>query len=88
MMQQTSLFSYAVIISEPLQLSRRQKAVYEAIKVLGLVSDRKISQFLGWPINTVTPRRGELAKIGVIEKCGTDWDAATNRPVILWGVLR
>ena len=87
-MQQTSLFSYAAIVSEPEQLNERQKKVYEAIKVLGLVSDKKIAQFLGWPINTVTPRRGELAKMGAIEKYGTDWDAATNRPVILWGVLR
>ena len=87
-MQQTSLFSYAQLISEPQTLSTKQRKVFEAIRILGITTDRKLAMFLHWPINTVTPRRGELAKLGVIEKCGTEWDTATNRPVILWGVLR
>ena len=88
MMQQTTLYSYAMIISEPVELGRKQKQVYNAIKVLGTTTDRQLSKFLNWSINTVTPRRGELAKLGIIEKCGTTWDEVTNRPVIKWGALR
>jgi hypothetical protein len=88
MIQQTSLYSYAMLVSEPQELSRRQTAVYEAIKILGTTTDKRISQFLHWPINTVTPRRGELVKLGVVQKCGATMNEATNRPEIIWGVLK
>jgi hypothetical protein len=77
-----------MLINDPVELSKKQKLVYDAIKFLGVTSDKKISQFLHWPINTVTPRRGELVKLGLLTKCGTDLDQVTKRPVLLWGVLR
>ena len=77
-----------MLISEPIELGQRQKKVLDTIKHLGITTDKMISKFLNWPINTVTPRRGELAKMGYIQKCGTTLDKTTNRPVILWGQLK
>lgn len=88
MMQQTSLYAYAQIISASLELATKQKMVYEAIRINGPTTDKVISAFLNWPINTVTPRRGELVKLGVIDKCGCIMNEQTHRPELLWGVLR
>lgn len=44
--------------------------VFEAIRVLGVCNDRQISEFLNWPINRVTPRRGELETEGKIVSDG------------------
>ena len=44
--------------------------VLDAIKKLGWCCDRQIAEFLDWPINRVTPRRGELFTAGKIENFG------------------
>lgn len=88
MMQQTSLYAYAQLIWEPLELADRQKKVYAVIRNYDAITDRQISMILNWPINTVTPRRGELVKLGVIQKCGCTLNEKTHRPELLWGVLR
>lgn len=62
---QTSYQAY----KEPGKDQCRDK-VFEAIKRLGTCNDRQISEFLKWPINRVTPRRGELETEGKVESAG------------------
>lgn len=47
-------------------INDKQKQVLNAIAKLQPCSDLGISEFLGWPINRITPRRGELEKLGLI----------------------
>jgi len=59
----TSLEAYESIKPE---LTKKQKVVLNAIKILQPCTDLEISNHLGWAINRVTPRRGELEKAGLI----------------------
>jgi len=55
-------------------LSRRQARVLEVIDHFAVsgapASDLDIADVLRWPINCVTPRRGELVKLGLVEDAG------------------
>ena len=51
-------------------LGDKQRVVYEAIKVLGRATDLEIANYLGKPINTITNRRGELLKYGMVAQEG------------------
>lgn len=43
----------------------RQKMVYDAL-LAGHANDQMLSRLTGLPINCVTPRRGELEKLGLV----------------------
>lgn len=60
----TSQEAYAKIHDE---LGAKQQIVFEAIKELGTATNEAISEYLNWPINTVTPRVTELKKFGLID---------------------
>ena len=47
-------------------ISQSQRVVLEAIIELGATTDFEIAQHLNKPINSITPRRGELAKLHLI----------------------
>lgn len=79
-MQQTSLFAYQEIKHS---LGDRQKAVYEALKMKDM-TDQELATWLSWPINTVTPRRGELVKMGLIRKAGIKQQ--NGRPATIWEI--
>jgi hypothetical protein len=66
LMQQTSLFAYHNFVKP--NLSDRQKEVYEAIRLYphDNFTDKEISRWMNWDINRITPRRGELLKMGLI----------------------
>lgn len=49
---------------------RCREIVLQAIKQLGVCNDKQIAEYLKWPINRVTPRRGELETAGKIEGAG------------------
>jgi len=53
---------------------------------MGSASDKELSFALGWPINTITPRRGELEDMGLIECVGEQFDDKTQRHEIVWSV--
>lgn len=53
------------------RLNRLQAEVLNYIAQKGCVTDRDIVRGLGWEINRVTPRRGELVKMGLIEAAGS-----------------
>jgi len=53
-------------------MSRRQAQVYFAFKQSPheTLTDGELQKILGWPINYITGRRGELEKKGVIVDAG------------------
>lgn len=84
--QQTSILSFKATLPT---LSHKQAVMYEALKkVKAPVTDRELTKILGWPINTVTPRRGELEKLGYIEHADYTFDLETNRHTKTWRLTR
>ena len=61
---QTSLPAYTVAKET---LNKTQETVYHTIRKMGVCCDSQIANFIGWPINRVTPRRGELLTNGKIK---------------------
>lgn len=58
--------------------------VFLTVRKLGSCNDRELSEFLNWPINRVTPRRGELVETGKIVLDKKAVDPVTNRTVSYW----
>lgn len=58
--------------------------VFNAICILGICNDRQISEYLKWPINRVTPRRGELVQADHIIQYKKQIDPETGRTVSYW----
>lgn len=85
MIQQTSIEAYKSILPE---LGEKQREVFEVIVKHPGMSNHDIARFLGWEINTVTPRVNELRNMGVIEYHSTKVDRITNRNVMTWEVVR
>jgi len=79
--QQTSLDSFYAEVERGLGL--RQKMVRDAL-VAGPANDRMLSQLTGLPINVVTPRRGELVELGVVEIDGVRACLVSGRKSIFW----
>ncbi len=83
MIQANSLFSYMNFV-KPV-LSERQQEVYTAMRAYGRpFTDKDLAQFMNFEINRITPRRGELAKKGLIQKSGNVLQ--NGRPATLWEV--
>lgn len=83
-MQQTSLLAYHE--SALTNIGAKQKEVFQAILRLGKPSDQEIAEYLGWAINRITPRRGELLALGKIKEAGKKINGL-NRPVMMWEVV-
>lgn len=50
-------------------------------------SDKELAEkYLHWPINTVTPRRNELAKKGILKKSRKKQCRYTGRTVWAWKI--
>lgn len=81
MMRQTSLEAYELL--QP-QLGERQAAVLTALRCMVQATDKDLASFLRWPINRVTPRRGELVKLGRVTIRGRT--IQDGRQAILWTV--
>ena len=65
-------------------ITKTQITVLDAIKLLGACSDHQISEFLNWPINRVTPRRGELVESNRVKLAFRGKDFTTGRSVNFW----
>lgn len=61
-----------------------RQIVLITIRKLGVCNDRQISEELKWPINRVTPRRGELVDTGHVISVKKDADPVTGRMVNWW----
>lgn len=63
---------------------RCRQLVLQAICEMQICTDRQISEYLKWPINRVTPRRGELVQSGVVIQFRKQKDPETGRLVSFW----
>lgn len=81
-MEQTSLDAYRSV-----DLNTRQAEVYRIIQIFGPITNKRIAEELGWPINRVTGRVNELRnKVRSITDAGTVIDPESNRRHTLWKV--
>jgi hypothetical protein len=81
--QLTSILSYIETLPH---VNEKQAVMFKKLKELysTAVSDRELGKLLGWSINTVTPRRGELDKLGLLEECDLVFDLETKRWAKTW----
>ena len=84
--QATSLEAYFSMTNET--MGEHQRLVFSAIERLEPISDKQIAMVLGWPINTITPRRGELHDMGRIRCVGDQVDHMTNRREMFWETVK
>lgn len=80
---QTSLMTY---LSNLRTLGYRQQIVLKVISTKVGICDQEIAKELGWPINTITNRRGELVDMGHVELAFEGKYAPTNRTVKFWKI--
>lgn len=52
------------------QLGQKQERLLNVLQQYGPCTDKGLSALLGWPINTITPRRGELVSLQLVRDCG------------------
>jgi phosphoenolpyruvate-protein kinase (PTS system EI component) len=69
--QQTSIDAYHSVKAD---LGRKQKVVLKQLEDATRngydMTDMELGKALHWPVNTITPRRGELVSLGlVVEAC-------------------
>lgn len=81
-MRQTSLDAYEEIKTKG-KIGERQRLVYQTLLDAGTLTDLEIAYATGLPINCVTPRRGELVKLGIVEFAGYDYG---KRKRCLWRI--
>lgn len=68
----------------PAKKDYARQMVFIAICKLAPCTDRQIAEHLGWPINRITPRRGELVQQGQIIQQIKAPDPVTKRTVSWW----
>ena len=83
MIQQTSLIAYREIQPFLNKRCNQVLAIFEANPDL-THTDKELSVLLHWPINCVTPRRGELVRDGLLEKAGTRRCPLTRKKCVTW----
>lgn len=82
MIQETSLNAYLGEVVET--LGTRQKAVLDAFTKKENFTNQELAEFLGWPINTVTPRCLELRRKGMLMLSGTRPCKSTGRMAMVF----
>jgi hypothetical protein len=87
MFRQTSLMAYEDLQRDVERLNRQQLLVYKAIS-LSPRNDKQLSMLTGLPINVVTPRRGELVKMGLVVEAFKDKCPSTGRLSTFWRANR
>lgn len=65
-----------------------RQVVLLTIQKLGICNDRQIADHIGWPINRVTPRRGELVDSGQVVRAMRGPDPLSNRTVNFWTIAK
>lgn len=89
MMQQTSLAAWE---KTKLKIGAAQRAVLHTLKRLNELTlrgatDQEVAKALGWSINRVTPRRGELYKKGLVRQGENRQCSVTKGQAAEWWVL-
>lgn len=67
-------------------LSQRHSAVMNALGFLTSATNSELAHYLGWPINTVTPRIHELRKLGKVADLGKRSCEVTGRTAYVWTI--
>lgn len=80
---QTSLMAYLDGLKT---LAPKQEMVLKVISRYVGICDQEIQKELGWPINTITNRRGELVDKGLIELAYEGKYEPTNKKVKFWKI--
>lgn len=65
--QDTSIWAYAHATQN---LGAKQKQVLDALRFFPDATNTEIAAHLKWPINRITPRIGELRKMGLVLDAG------------------
>ena len=78
---ETSRWAFATV-----PLSERQGDVLRVLTEFGEMTDQEIGFRLGWPINCVTPRRGELVELGLVVRARTR-TGPSMRQVSVWRLI-
>lgn len=65
-------------------INAKQQVILDAVQKLGICCDHQIAEYLDWPINRVTPRRGELLDAKLIQQAFRGKDFETGRTVNFW----
>lgn len=77
----------SLLAFDSIDLTARQTEVLDAIRAMYAAgkypTDQDIADWLVWPINRVTGRRGELVSAGRVQKAGSITGPA-GRPVMTW----
>ena len=81
----TSLIAYAEVLEN---LGERQTLVYAAIRTLKSCNNQMICNFLGLPINSITPRVNELRKLHIVMMDKKDMCPYTKMLTCFWRVRR
>jgi predicted ArsR family transcriptional regulator len=82
----TSLEAYHETIISGRADTMRER-VLEALRCFGPASDKELSRITGIPENTIRPRRGELAKLGMIQVDGVSNEGPGRRKT-LWRITK
>lgn len=70
------------------KLGQKQREVYQALLVSKRpVCNQELADYLGWPINAVTPRCQELRELGKVKEACRAVYPKTNRRVIYWKAI-
>ena len=85
MIQPTSTYAYQRILPK---LGKKQKAVLDLLRAAdGPMTNAEIAAALSWPINTVTPRVGELREMGLVKDYGVRACKETGNAAETHGVV-
>jgi DNA-binding MarR family transcriptional regulator len=80
--------SYKEVVRTKGLISRRQRQVLLCLEKYGCCCDKEIAEHTGLDINQVTPRRGELAKKGLIKVFKQETSPYSNKLVDFWGLTK
>ena len=81
-MQKTSMDAYLSIKRE---LGNKQQIIFDSLKFIGPATNENMALRLNWPINRVTPRMGELRKLGMVKQMYEE-PGKSGKMAIVWGV--
>lgn len=80
--QETSIETYHDEVKPT--LGARHKRVMEALATRADFTNLELATYLGWPINTATPRVFELREMGLVVESSKRLDAGSGRKAIAW----
>lgn len=86
MIQETSRIAYRHDVLPT--LGQRQKKIYETLELRDSFTNSELAHYLGWTINTVTPRIFELRKLNLVTDSGKRTCRITGRTAIAWRIVQ